>query len=57
MSPGKLQRSRWFDFVLAFSFAFLVAIILGFIYVEDVQKGIGVLCSQVIEWAIPDLMM
>ena len=36
---------------------FFVVVLLGFVYVEDVRHGIGVLSSQVVEWIFPDLML
>ena len=34
-----------------------VVVLLGFVYVEDVRHGIGVLSAQVVDWILPDLML
>ena len=52
-----LPKSKWVDYLLSFSIAFLLVVILGFIYIEDVKHGIGVLCTEVISVVLPDLMM
>ena len=52
-----LKQSRWVDYLLSFSLAFLIMVILGFVYIEDVQEGLGVIARQVVDAVVPDLMM
>jgi len=56
-SRKKLKSKRWIDYALAFSLAFLITILLCFVFIDDVQEGVVVISTLVVEWLIPDLLI
>ena len=51
----KAPRSHWVDYLLAFSIAFLVILVLGFVYVDDVRDGLGIFIQTVADRWFPDV--
>lgn len=51
----QVPRSHWKDYLLIFSVAFFLVLILGFVYVEDVREGLGILAEIVVERFMGDI--
>ena len=39
-------RNAWFHFLVVFTIGYVAALVLSFVYVEDVQEGLGTLIDQ-----------
>jgi Trk-type K+ transport system membrane component len=51
----QVPRSHWRDYLLILSAAFFLVLILGFIYVEDVREGLGILAEIVVEYFFSEM--
>lgn len=51
----KVPRSHWVDYLLAFSIAFLIMLVLGFVYVEDVRAGLSIFLQSIADRWFPEL--
>ena len=54
-SKRKAARSHWVDYLLAFSIAFLIILVLGFAYVDDVREGLGIFLQSLADRWFPDV--